>query len=70
MERPTHSVTVRLPSHTEFWHTANLPEEGGTLTYRGRLYLVVSCDLLEDAGYVLSLAEMEKPNGVGEPLPA
>jgi hypothetical protein len=59
MDRPSYTVTVRLPTRTEYWHTESLPRAGTTISYCGRQYLVVSCEQQRNAGYIARLAEPE-----------
>jgi hypothetical protein len=59
LDRPSYSVTVRLPTRTEYWHTEALPRPGATISYCGQSYFVVSCEQLNGSGYILTLAEPE-----------
>ena len=71
MERSSHSVTVRMPTRTDYWQTAHLPRPGTTISYCGHTYLVVSCEeRAAETGYVVELAEAEAVAHVTAPTPA
>jgi len=53
----THSLIVRLPSGTEYWFAASVPEVGDTILRSGARYVVTACEPSDDARVVVTLDE-------------
>ena len=55
------SLIVRLPSGTEYWYAAEVPEVGETVFHFGRSYVVLSAEPSENERVVITLADPEVP---------
>lgn len=53
------TLTVRLPSGSEYWFTDNVPAVGESLSHAGARYLVVSCENEGDDRFVVTLKAEE-----------
>jgi hypothetical protein len=54
------ALIVRLPSGTEYWYAAKVPEVGDSIFRRGIRYVVTSCERSDDDRPVVTL-EIEAP---------
>lgn len=55
----THSLIVRLPSGTEYWFAASVPEVGDTILRSGARYVVTACERSDDERFVVTLDDQD-----------
>jgi hypothetical protein len=61
----TYSLTVRLPSGSDFWQSPHLPEVGETLVRSGDRYVVVSREQIATGVYSLHVTTREPASEAG-----
>ena len=53
----SHSLIVRLPSGTEYWYAAEVPEVGEAVSHFGKSYVVLSVEPSDNDRVVITLAD-------------
>jgi hypothetical protein len=56
-DRASYAVIARLPTHTEFWYVARIPEAGARIVHHGEEYDVESCEEVGRSRFIVRLVK-------------